>query len=141
MAEILVDGVVTEIEAKPITLLCHRGDVRLDPYQQVEIGPEQTLAFVAGIRPNEWAAIRVAPVFEELFRIVFPDMPMPYFLHQEGTGVRHVTGLILMVLELEPGQQPYFRMPESFLHPAAQSRMADLLIRFSGAGQVPALPA
>lgn len=134
MATILVDGVPTEVGDKPITLLCHQGDVHLAPSNQVEIGPEQTLARAARVTDDEWAALCADPSFVQLFHIVFPDIdPQPMRkLHREGTGVRHIVGMLLMMAELTPDQQPFLRYPESFLHPSAQSRLAELFVFFTG---------
>jgi hypothetical protein len=123
---ILVDGVATEVGAAPLTLLCHKGDVRLDPDGQVEIGAEQTLERARRVTPEEWAYLRVHPIFCKMFGFVFPTMEMPLRLHREGTGVQHVTGMILLLIELEPDQKPFLRFPESFLHPSAQSGLANL---------------
>ena len=138
MSTILVDGVETEIGDKPLTLVCHKGDVHLAPLAQCEIGPEQTMARAARIEPEEWAAMRADPAFQKLFGIIFPDMDlakMPTSLQREGAGVRHITGMIVMLGEMAPGQSPYLRFPESFLHPSAQSRLGDLFILLSGAGK------
>lgn len=135
MATILVDGAQQEVGDKPITMVCHTEGVRCDPDGQVEIGPEQTIARAADLTAEDWDMLRDIPIFAEMFHIVFPNMQMPAKLPQEGLGVRHVAGMILMLLELKDGQQPYMRFPESFLHPSAQSKLADLFIFFSGAGK------
>ena len=131
MTTILVDGVVTEIKTAPITMLMHRGDVHLMPDGQVEIGPEQTLARAAALTADEWTFLKGHPAFDGLFRIVFPDLAYPDKLHQAGSGVRHITGMIVMIIELKEGQTPYIRYPESFLHPSSQCRLADLFIHLS----------
>lgn len=141
MTSILVDGKPTDIDAAPITLLCHRGDVHLMPDGQVEINPEQTIARANRVSREEWDALRVDPAFLSLFRIVFPDLTLHNCaLEQAGMGVRHITGMLLLLGELQPGQSPYVRFPEAFLHGAAQSRLGDLFIRLSGAGQPPPAP-
>lgn len=133
MTSILIDGKPTEIEAKRLTLLCHKGDVHIMPNGQVEIGPEQTLARANMVTPEEWKGLQNDPLFVELMEMVIgANFPMVGDLAQCGTGTRHLTGLILMFLELEEGQIPYVRYPESFLHPSSQSRLADLFIRLTG---------
>ena len=137
MATILVDDVATEIGDKPITLLCHKGDVRLDPDGQVEIGAEQTLAREARITPAEWALLRNMPIFQRLFGIMFPAMDLAKVrLHQEGMGGRHVTGMILMLLELEPAGSRTCAFPNRSCI-RAQSRLGDLIIAICGAGKAP----
>ncbi|MES2729989.1 MAG: hypothetical protein V4621_07865 [Pseudomonadota bacterium] len=134
MSSILVDDVPTEIELKPITLLCHKGDVHLEPDGQVLIGPEETIARAAEITQEEWESFRDIPKFADLFHKVFKDMKMPDVLAREGMGVRHVVGLIVMMFELKEGQTPFIRYPESFLHPSAQSGLAYLFVSFTNAG-------
>lgn len=134
MTSILLDGVPTAIAAKRITLLCHGGDVNLMPDGQVEIGPEQTIARANAVTPEEWALIREHSDFKALFKVVFPGTLIPTRLHWEGMGMRHITGMLLMLLELEPGKTPFMRYPESFLHPGVQSRLGDLFARLAGAG-------
>lgn len=133
-ASILVDGKPTEIELKRITLLAHKGDVHLMPDGQVEIGPEQTLARADQVTKEEWKALQADPVFVGLAEGVLGsgNFPMFHDLKQCGTGTRHITGMILMFLELEQGQTPFVRYPESFLHPSSQTRLADLFIKLTG---------
>lgn len=138
MASILVDDKPTEIELKPITLLCHDGKVHLEPDGQVLIGPEETIARAAEITQAEWEEIREMPAIIKLFGMVFKDMKMPAVLEREGLGVRHIIGMICMLFELEEGQTPFIRYPESFLHPSAQSGLADLFIAFTN-GRMEAL--
>lgn len=136
MAKILVDGVPTEVGDKPITLLAHKGDVHLAPTDQVEIGPEQTLARASQVTDAEWVALMQDATFVELAESVLGagSFPMVPRLKDCGTGTRHITGMILLFSELN-GRQPYVRYPESFLHPLSQTRLAQLLIRLSGAGK------
>lgn len=136
MSTMLIDGVATEVGDKPVTLLCHKGDVYIAPTDQVEIGPEQTLARVESVTQEEWDDLRNDPSFAQLFNIVFPEMsPLPERIRQQGTGVRHIIGMLLLLCEAitsTPPRRPFLRYPESFLHPSAQSKLADLIIFLSG---------
>jgi hypothetical protein len=134
MATILVDGKQTEIETKRITLVCHSGNVHLMPDGQVEIGPEQTIARANRVSRGEWIVMQADPLFRELLESVIGAgaFPMVDDLAQCGMGVRHMTGMILMFAELEEGQTPYVRYPESFLHPSSAVRLADFFIRMTG---------
>jgi hypothetical protein len=138
MSTMLIDGVTTEVGDKPVTLLCHKGDVHITPTDQVEIGPEQTLARAGNVTQKEWEDLRNDASFIQLFNIVFPEMsPLPDRITQQGTGVRHVVGMLLLLCEAitaTPPRRPFLRYPESFLHPSAQSKLADLIILLSGAG-------
>lgn len=136
MATILVDGKVTEIETRRITLLAHKGDVHLMPDGQVEIGPEQTLGRADLVSDEEWIRLMGDPTFRELMELVLGDIfPLVPRLKDCGMGVRHITGMILMFLELQPGQTPFVRYPESFLHPRSQTMLADFFIRLTGSGK------
>lgn len=134
MATILVNGEVKDIGDKPLTLLCHKGDVHLMPDGQVEIGPEQTLARANKVTSEEWVALQKDAAFRDLIELVLGVgiFPMVPDLKYCGTGVRHITGMILMFAELGPDQVPFVRYPESFLHPLSQTRLADLFIRLAG---------
>lgn len=134
MPTILVDGKEHEVDLRRLTLLCHKDNVQVEPNGQVLIGPEQTLARSALVTDDEWVALMADPIYQELIELVFGAgmFPMVPQLKDCGTGVRHITGLILMFAELEPGQTPFVRFPEAFLHPSSQSRLADLFIRFTG---------
>lgn len=134
MATILVNGKQTEIETKRITLVCHSGNVHLMPDGQVEIGPEQTIARANQVTREEWQTLQADPAFRELIEMVIGAgvFPMIHDLAQCGMGVRHITGMILMFAELEEGQTPYVRYPESFLHPRSQTALADFFIRMTG---------
>lgn len=139
MATILVDGKPTEVGDKPLTLLCHKGDVHLMPDGQVEIGPEQTLARANRVSKEEWAALQADTTFVELMELVLGRIfPLYPDLKCAGTGVRHMTGMLLLFRELQPGQKPFLRYPESFLHPSSQTRLPELLIRVFGIGKPPA---
>lgn len=137
MTSILIDSKPAEIELRRLTLLCHRGDVHLMPDGQVEIGPEQTLARAAQVTNEEWMRLQTDPLFKELMELVLGagTFPMVGQLANCGSGTRHLTGLILMMLELKRGQTPFVRYPESFLHPSSQVRLADLFIRLTGGGK------
>lgn len=134
MATVMVDGERQEVGDKRITLICHKGDVLVNPDGQVLIGPEQTLARADRVTEEEWVALQQDKTFVELVEMVIGgwSFPMVGDLKQCGTGTRHITGMILMFLELEKGQTPYVRYPESFLHPLSQARLGDLFIRLTG---------
>lgn len=136
MATVLVDGERHEVGDKRITLIAHKDDVVVNPDGQVLIGPEQTLARADRVTEEEWVALQQDKTFVDLVEMVLGAwiFPMVSDLKQCGTGTRHITGMILMFLELEKGQTPYVRYPESFLHPSSQSRLADLFIRLSSTG-------
>lgn len=138
MARILVDGKPTEVGDKPFTLLAHKGDVHLMPTDQVEIGPEQTLARAALVTDDEWVALMQDQTFVELMELVLGggSFPMVPRLKDCGTGTRHMTGMLLLFAELN-GRQPYIRYPESFLHPSSQSQLPQLFMRVFGIGNAP----
>ncbi len=126
-----VNGESHEVETSPLTLLCHGGTLRIDVPGRFEINPTLTLRHAQTITDARLAILREAR-FDHLFRMVFTDIDPPASaadIRREGDGVRHVVGMISLLLEcVGNGVQPFLRLPESFLHPKAQAGLADLLI-------------
>lgn len=138
---ITVDGQPHDIDAKPITLIVHQADERIEVPGSVAIGPMETMTRAANVSPELWRALKAEPRFMRLFRLVFPDhlgidLPDNQTLQQHGSGVRHVVGLILLTLEaIADGKQPYWQLPESHLHPSAQAGLADLIVALTIKGE------
>lgn len=74
-----------------------------------------------------------------LLRLAFKGLPeepelesVAESIRQYGKGVRHIAGLIELSLKLPlqyPGIAINWQYPESFLHPAQQTGLADILIK------------
>lgn len=123
-----------EAETKPITLICHKGDMQIEPLDDDVrvINPLQTVAIAEAIPDHHWEHIRTFPMFVHLFKLVFKDADLPEDLKSSGMGCKHVVGMICAIMECRlEGKRPYLQMPESFLHPSAQLGLADLFVELS----------
>jgi|SRR5581483_222237 len=122
-----------EVETKPITVICHSGDVNLKPLSEdvLEITPTETVATADNLSEPEWALLKTIPVFQKAWNCVFPDIQPPATLKGEGLGYRHIVGMIIMLAKAATmNKRPYVRFPETYLHPKAQCGLADLFIVF-----------
>lgn len=119
----------------PINLLFHPGTVDIvnDRPDVVSIDPHDTINRARQISQEEWRGLKHSPRFNDLFRTVFGDLGLPdQPLQQHGTGVQHVVGLLVLTFEaMRAGKTPFWRNPESYLHPTAQLGLGDLLIKLS----------
>lgn len=126
---IYVDGKPETITLKPITILCHPGNVKLDSPGRYEINPQRTIECADGLPALAWENARKDKAFIKMFKMVFTDMEPPEHIQSEGMGVKHVIGLIVLIKLAEWHKVPAFiRLPESFLHPRNQAGLADLLV-------------
>jgi hypothetical protein len=133
---IIADGTPHDVEVRPITLICHHGNVALQVPGRVEIGPEQTLARTGQMTQPEWDQWRKLPPFAHGFKTVFNDQELPERLPSADMGVRHIVGLLVLLIEtVVAGGKPFLRLPESFLHPRYQLNLADLLVQLSNGGR------
>lgn len=121
-------------QTAPLCLVFHNGNVNMvnDREDTMEISPTQTLA-VAQImsRDNLWESFTGNETFMHLFRMVFPEEHIVPDRHA-STATHHVAGmLVLLSAAQNAGLRPFLRFPESYLHPKAQLRLADMLIWLS----------
>lgn len=123
----------------PMTLLFHKGDVNIvnDRSDLVEITPIDTITYARGISKELWDDLKSNENFMLMFRLVFKDIDLPdHDLQRHGSGVQHVVGLIMLtVMAINAGKNPFWRNPESHLHPSSQTGLADLAILFSNGGK------
>jgi len=128
---IILGGQLHEIEVRPITLICKSPTIPFDVQtpERVMIDSFRTVAYTKEV-------LRLHPRTEKLFKLVFPNYPKevtPDNIRAEGTGMQHVLGLIDLSLRyLDEGIKFGWRYPESYLHPAAQAPLADVLIALVG---------
>ena len=119
---------------KPINLLFHEGTqvIENDREDTVTIDPTQTLAIADAVSDEHWRELKHNTAFMHKFRMVFGDLGLPdHPLQQHGSGVRHVVGLILLTdTAIGLGFNPFWRLPESYLHPKHQAGLGDLLIHY-----------
>jgi hypothetical protein len=119
---------------KPINLLFHEGTqvIENDREDTVNIDPTKTLAISNNVTHEEWRELKHNTAFMHKFRTVFGDLGLPdHPLQQHGSGVQHVVGLILLTdTAIGLGLNPFWRLPESYLHPRYQLGLGDLLIHY-----------
>ncbi|MES2729990.1 MAG: hypothetical protein V4621_07870 [Pseudomonadota bacterium] len=98
------------------------------------IGPMQTLARADQVAPEEWAALQADPVFRNRMECVLGAGVFPAVsdLKECGTGMRHITGLILLHRDLPEGEIPVMHKIGWGLHPNSQHALACLLEHFGG---------
>jgi len=129
-----------EIETKPITLICKDKhmieDVKMpnDIYvidaektlnhsRNISILQSKTIDFVSIVFRNEKGK-------EQFDRKKLMDDTHNY-LALQGIGFQHVVGMIdLMLTNLYAGKRFSLKYPESYLHPAFQANLADMIIAF-----------
>jgi hypothetical protein len=118
-----------------IAVLCHDGETEIvnDRPDVVEITPEHTLAYAAGVNGPMLGLLVGNAAFMRMFRCVFRDYPLGERpLGEEPIAVRHVVGLICLVAHtVGSGATPFVRLPETYLHPKQQLGLADLFLTVS----------
>jgi len=128
---IMLGGEEQTIQVQPITLIVKAPNTPFDVQtpERLMIDARLTLAHTAEV-------ITLHPKTEGLFRLVFPKYDRavtPDEIRREGVGMRHVLGLIDLSLQcIDDERKCGWRYPESFLHPAAQVGLADVLIALVG---------
>lgn len=117
-----------------INLLFHDGtdDIHNDIDGVILIDPSITLATSDAINDDMWRSLKHDEGFMHKFRLVFGDLGLPdHSLKQHGTGVRHIVGLIVATdLVMQIGKSPFWKMPESYLHPKYQLGLGDLIVYY-----------
>jgi len=119
---------------KPINLLFHEGTqvIENDREDTVNIDPMKTLAIADAVNDAHWKELKHNMAFMHKFRMVFGDLGLADVpLQMHGKGVQHVVGLILLTdTAIGLGLNPFWRLPESYLHPKHQLGLGDLLIHY-----------
>lgn len=122
---VAIDDQLHVIEGKRLTLVCHKDDMNVKILDQdvMEINPEMTLSMAAELTHEQWQFLRQQPVFREKFGLVFKGIEPPDNLHSASMGIKHVTGMIILIAQaIGTGKRPFLRLPESFLHPVRADR-------------------
>ena len=122
------------IHVKPITFLCHKGDMNLHVPDTVEISSPDTLFRAQRLTQQELDLLHVCGV-KELFNMIFEavlHVQLPKTIKElarQGSGVLHVVGMLTMIYEtVLDGKQFFLRNPETHLHPSAQAGLGDVLV-------------
>lgn len=131
---IFVNGEPKSIRVKPITFLCHKGDMNFHVPDTIEISSPDTLFRAQRLKQSELDLLHICGV-KELFNMVFeavPHVQLPKTikeLAQQGSGVLHVVGMLTMIYEtVLDGKKFFLRNPETHLHPSAQAGLGDVLV-------------
>lgn len=118
----------------PINLLYHdgTGEIINDRDDTVTIDPVQTLVMADAVSAEHWKELKHNLAFMHKFRMVFGDLGLAdHPLQQHGKGVQHVVGLILLTdTAVSLGLNPFWRLPESYLHPKYQLGLGDLIVHY-----------
>ncbi len=138
---IFVNGEPKAIIVKPITFLCHRGDMKLHMPGVVEISAPETVLRARSLTQKELDLLHVCGV-KELFDLVFAStksirMPKTIAeLQREGNGVQHIVGMLTMLYEAVINNKQFLlRNPETFLHPSAQAGLGDMIVKLACNGK------
>lgn len=116
-----------------INVICHKDDIEVvnDRSDVLEINPEFTLQIAASFRDGDWEKAKLDEDFKSRLRIVFPDLDIvadPRHLRDYNIAQRHVVGLIVGTnMAINTGRTPFWRLPETYLHPSSQRHLADLM--------------
>jgi len=133
---LLVNDEEIEVEVKPLTIICHQGDMDVKIPNRVEIGSPATLMKAEMLTQEELDV--VTRVGEKFFDMVFSSVKvsMPYTideLRNSMTGVKHVVGMLAMIFNaLLTGKQMFIKEPETHLHPKQQIGIAQMLMAMTG---------
>lgn len=131
---ILVNNKSEEIEVGPISLLFHQGDVNIKIPTRFEISAFDTIEATNNITEEQWNYIvSKATAFHISWDLIFQkDILLPQTiteLRNQGTGVKHVCGLIFLTFKaLSQKKQPFYKFPESFLHPKYQANLVEFFL-------------
>ena len=128
--EIKVNEETHRIEAKDLTLICHKEEMQIEAPGRFSLTPEHTVKVANNLDHKTWKEIKKDKTFLKLWPLVFGTEKLPPNIKTDGTlAQKHVTGLILtLIMANTTGLQLLIKMPETYLHPAAQLGLADLFI-------------
>jgi len=118
----------SDIGEQPLTIICHQGDVRVEPTDQLPLDSEVTVYHgrrVVNIDPvaKAWA--------EHILGYQLENVPPEDRVLSEA----HIIGLCDLPIKLMQTHKrilPFFvNEPETYLHPSQQSRVMDMFVSIS----------
>lgn len=144
MSTILANGKPVEIGDQKLCVIVHNNGIKIKVPDALEIGITQTLKETDGLTQRQWHHISTGPLFQECYRLMFgpegedPGLPIPETvddLKDADEGIRHVSGMIIMLCEASPafnnGKPKYNKIflnhPETFLHPKQERKLIGML--------------
>lgn len=122
------EWVETDIGDKPLSVICHQGDVVVEPTDQIPIDSEMTVYHGKRV-------VKIDPVAK-----AWAEHILGYQLENISPDARdntqaHVIGLCDLPLKLMQKYKraiPFFiKLPETFLHPSQQVKIADWMSAMS----------
>ena len=129
-----------EIETKPVTIVAPSQEMANQRMEMVDedivtITPELTLKAAASVSQAEWAELIGVPQFVDMLKLVTKSDP-PEMLASAGLGFKHLVGLVLLTIEaINDEKRPHWAYPETYLHPAWQVGLADLVVFITSEGK------
>ena len=138
MQRVFVNGKPELVDTKPLTLICHRGDMSIEVRDRLEIGSPQTLLKAWAMTQEELDHLNYVGkgLFDAVFRTSKISMPKTLDgMLAAPVGVQHIVGMIALIFEaFVNGKEIFFRQPETHLHPEQQLGLGDLLISLALGG-------
>lgn len=134
---IQVDGVDHVVEAAPLTLICHAGNMNIRKDDAVVISPEETVLFCKELTRGNFNALTGNPLFVKCWSLVFSKYPdgehyigIPVYENRDQLlPAAHMIGLLGLIFECVALQRKIFlKFPETYLHPANQANLADMFV-------------
>lgn len=122
---------------KPINILCHRDEIEIvnDRADVLEITPESTIAMAAKFTARTWDMAKRDEDFKRRLAVIFPDLDIATDDRQLADyplAVRHVVGLIICTnMAINTNRMPFWKFPETYLHPASQTKLAQLMTMYT----------
>lgn len=122
------DWTSTDVGDRPMTVICHQGDMRIKPTDQIPINPEITVY-------HGQRVVKIDPVGR-----AWAEYILGYELENLAPSDRdlseaHVIGLCDLPIKLmQKCRKPlsfFIKEPETYLHPSQQCRIADWASTFS----------
>lgn len=119
-----------------LNVLCHKNDIEIinDRDDVMEITAEKTVAMTARFTERTWELAKQDADFKRRLGIVFPDIDITKdtrHIKHYPIGIRHVVGLIICTnMAINTGKTPFWRLPETNLHPSSCAKLTDLVMSY-----------
>jgi hypothetical protein len=115
-----------EVETKPITFICHKGDIQVEVPDSIELNIDMT-------RYHGNRVVKIDPVAQAWAEHILGYELEPYIQPSDRTASQaHVIGLCDLPVKLMQQQGralPFFiKEPETFLHPSQQVNVTDWIV-------------
>ncbi|WEU67360.1 hypothetical protein [Xanthomonas phage JGB6] len=117
----------------PLSIICHTDDIEVendDPNTEV-ITATHTLAMADKFTARTWELAQQDEDFKYRLGLVFPHIDIVQderkTLGEYPVAIRHIVGLIICTNKaINTGKRPWWKYPETYLHPRSQTGLAEL---------------